>query len=136
MFIPVADVQDLDAVKREFASEWKYVDKTEFEGFGSAGSPAGTACVTGVYYIFTKRVMYTMTMFLGKEMKDEFGALQEPDAQGVILGQLMERPKEQLLDYLGAAETGTLQVFIEGKRYKVVQVRSDGSFRAEPDFHV
>jgi hypothetical protein len=54
MFIPVADVEDLDALKREFADEWRYVDKTEFEGFASAGSPAGGACITGTYYVFTK----------------------------------------------------------------------------------
>lgn len=78
--------------------------------------------------------MHKLTMFLGREMKDDSGILNAPDGDGVILGQLSERQKEKLLEYLGAAQEGRLETFIDGKRYKVTEVRSTGEFRAEPNF--
>lgn len=71
-------------------------------------------------------------MFLGRDLTEENAELTEAD--GSFLGQLSERPKEQLLKYLAASTSGQLTCMVGGKRYKVTEFRSTGEFRAEPDF--
>jgi hypothetical protein len=76
--------------------------------------------------------MAKITMFLGKELVEDEADLKEPQSDGAILGQLLNRPKEQLITYLGACKNGKLEAMLDGKSYKVTELLSDGRFKMEP----
>ena len=74
-------------------------------------------------------------MYLGtRQTREEQGELSPFEADGSFMGQIMERPKEELLTYLTAFNESSLFTTRDGKRYRVTEFLSNGQFKAVPDW--
>ena len=78
--------------------------------------------------------MHKITFIVGTELKEMDATLSGCEPDKVITGQLLGYPKEQILPLLGPVNSGSLHTWVNGKRYNMTNLESDGKFTLQADF--
>jgi hypothetical protein len=78
--------------------------------------------------------MQKLTIIIGQELEEVDAACFGNEPDQIIRGQLYEYPKEDLVALLGPVTDGRVFTSVNGKRYKMTALESDGKFTLEPDF--
>jgi hypothetical protein len=75
-----------------------------------------------------------ITIIIGQELIETGAKLGGSDSDPTIDGQLYNHSTERLVQLLGPVNDGTVFAFVNGKRYKMTHLRSDGRFTLQADF--
>jgi hypothetical protein len=78
--------------------------------------------------------MQKLTIIIGQELKEVDSTLSGTEPDQVIHGQLYEYPKMALVTLLGHVSDGRVFTSVNGKRYKMTALESDGKFTLKADF--